>query len=123
MLEAAYNDARGVTAEFNLNVLHVVNRELGADFDVDAFQHVAFYNVAASRIEMHLRSRSGAGSHDSGCGHRALRGRRDDPHGDQLQVHPAQPGAECSPRCGLELESWTTDAAGWYALATAKVRA
>ena len=55
-IEAAYNDSRGVTAEFNKNVLLVLNRELSADFDVDAFEHVAFYNREHHRIEMHLRS-------------------------------------------------------------------
>jgi len=53
-LHAAYNDAAGVTAEFNLNVLRVLNRELGADFDVDAFRHHAFYDEENGRIEMHL---------------------------------------------------------------------
>lgn len=53
-LEAAYNDKAGVTAEFNKNVLRVINRGLEADFDVDAFQHRAFYNVSQARIEMHL---------------------------------------------------------------------
>ena len=56
-LHAAYNDAQGVTAAFNRNVLHVVNRELAADFQPQAFQHYAFYNPAASRIEMHLLPR------------------------------------------------------------------
>ena len=54
VLKAAYNDAAGVTAAFNLNVLHVLNRELGADFDVTAFRHRAFYDRAKHRIEMHL---------------------------------------------------------------------
>ncbi len=54
LLHAAYNDAAGVTAQFNLNVLHVLNRELGADFDVDAFRHHAFYDEVNGRIEMHL---------------------------------------------------------------------
>jgi L-histidine N-alpha-methyltransferase len=57
MLEAAYDDAAGVTAEFNLNVLHVMNRELGADFDVDGFDHVAFWDAEREWIEMRLRSR------------------------------------------------------------------
>jgi len=55
-LDAAYNDARGVTAEFNLNLLARINRELGADFDLSAFRHRAFYDEAAGRIEMHLES-------------------------------------------------------------------
>jgi L-histidine N-alpha-methyltransferase len=57
VLERAYNDAGGVTASFNRNLLVRINRELGGDFDVDAFAHRAFYNVAAGRIEMHLVSR------------------------------------------------------------------
>ena len=56
MLERAYNDAAGVTAEFNLNVLRRLNTELGADFDLDAFSHRAVWNDTASRIEMHLVS-------------------------------------------------------------------
>lgn len=56
ILVAAYNDAQGVTAEFNKNVLRVINRELRADFDVDSFEHVAFFNPECSRIEMHLRA-------------------------------------------------------------------
>ncbi len=56
-LEAAYDDAEGVTAEFNKNVLHVMNRELGADFDVDAFDHVAVFDTKQEWIEMRLRSK------------------------------------------------------------------
>lgn len=57
-LVAAYDDAAGVTAEFNRNVLHVLNRELGADFDPTAFEHVARWNAAEERMEMWLRSRT-----------------------------------------------------------------
>jgi dimethylhistidine N-methyltransferase len=55
-LIAAYNDAEGVTAAFNLNMLRRLNRELGADFDLAGFRHEAVWNGAASRIEMHLES-------------------------------------------------------------------
>jgi L-histidine N-alpha-methyltransferase len=58
MIEAAYDDAQGVTAEFNRNVLHVLNRELGADFDVDGFDHVATFDEHHEWIEMRLRARS-----------------------------------------------------------------
>ncbi|WP_433698012.1 L-histidine N(alpha)-methyltransferase [Nocardiopsis sp. CA-288880] len=57
-LVAAYDDARGVTAEFNRNVLGVVNRRLGADFDPAAFDHVARWNAGEEWIEMRLRARS-----------------------------------------------------------------
>ena len=56
-LAAAYDDALGVTAAFNRNVLNHVNALLGTDFDPAAFAHVAFYNAAASRVEMHLEAR------------------------------------------------------------------
>jgi L-histidine Nalpha-methyltransferase len=56
VLNAAYDDAAGVTAKFNLNVLTRMNRELGGNFDVSAFRHRAFYNVEHHRIEMHLES-------------------------------------------------------------------
>jgi len=55
-LVRAYDDERGITAEFNRNVLHVINRELGADFVVPRFEHVAVWDSAEERIEMRLRS-------------------------------------------------------------------
>ena len=57
VLHAAYNDAAGVTAAFNLNLLRRINRELGADFKLDQFAHLAFYNGDEHQIEMHLQSR------------------------------------------------------------------
>jgi dimethylhistidine N-methyltransferase len=56
VLHAAYNDAEGVTAAFNRNILARANRELGADFCLHQFAHSAFYNAAHQRIEMHLMS-------------------------------------------------------------------
>lgn len=56
-LQKAYNDSQGVTARFNLNLLTRMNRELGANFNVSAFEHHAFFNRERSRIEMHLMSR------------------------------------------------------------------
>ena len=55
-LEAAYDDAAGVTAEFNVNLLRRINRELDADLDVDAFRHRAVFEAETSRVEMHLVS-------------------------------------------------------------------
>jgi L-histidine N-alpha-methyltransferase len=56
LLHSAYNDAAGVTAAFNRNLLVRANRELGANFDVAAFDHYAFYDPREQRIEMHLVS-------------------------------------------------------------------
>jgi L-histidine Nalpha-methyltransferase len=57
VLNAAYDDAAGVTAAFNLNLLHRINREAGGDFEPDGFAHRAFYNREKGRVEMHLVSR------------------------------------------------------------------
>ena len=59
VLEAAYDDAQGVTARFNKNLLAVLNRDVGATFDLDAFEHVARWNAVESRMEMFLRSLRG----------------------------------------------------------------
>jgi uncharacterized SAM-dependent methyltransferase len=56
ILVPAYNDSQGVTAEFNLNLLHRINRELDADIPIDAFKHVALWNDTEARIEMHLEA-------------------------------------------------------------------
>jgi len=56
LLDAAYNDAAGLTAKFNLNLLKRINRELGADFDLEAFTHCAHFNAVQARIEMRIYS-------------------------------------------------------------------
>lgn len=66
ILNAAYDDAAGVTAEFNLNLLRRINRELGGDFDLSAFRHTAQWNAAESRVEMHLLSRRAQRVHIGG---------------------------------------------------------
>lgn len=58
ILHRAYNDKKGITANFNLNVLRHINREYDADFDLEQFRHIALYNEEASRVEMHLESLS-----------------------------------------------------------------
>ena len=93
MLEAAYNDAAGVTAAFNRNVLAVMNRELDADFDLDSFEHVAFYDREQEWIEMRLRAVRPMDVHVAQARPgRALRQPRGAAHGDQRQVHPRAAG-------------------------------
>ena len=57
VLIRAYNDSDGLTAEFNLNILHRINNELGGNFDLDKFEHESIFNREKSRIEMHLISK------------------------------------------------------------------
>lgn len=66
-LEDAYNDKKGVTAEFNLNLLERLNRELGTDFNMDNWEHLAFYNPEHGRIEMHLESLAEQAVRVNGC--------------------------------------------------------
>ncbi|MCC6777575.1 MAG: L-histidine N(alpha)-methyltransferase [Hyphomicrobiales bacterium] len=66
ILDAAYDDAAGVTAAFNLNLLARIDRELGADFDLDRFEHHAFYNLERRRVEMHLGSKQRQRVHIAG---------------------------------------------------------
>jgi L-histidine Nalpha-methyltransferase len=68
VLEEAYNDSQGVTAEFNRNVLLVLNDRLEADFEPDAFEHVAFFDERSSWIEMRLRAKGDQSVHIDGAG-------------------------------------------------------
>ena len=65
-LHDAYNDKMGITSEFNLNILQRLNRELGADFNIEQWEHLAFYNSDEGRIEMHLLSLSDQDAHLNG---------------------------------------------------------
>ncbi len=68
VLEAAYNDPAGVTAEFNRNILNAVNREVGGDFDPTGFEHLALFNEAESQIEMYLVAQAPTRVHLEGLG-------------------------------------------------------
>lgn len=116
-LEAAYNDAQGVTAAFNLNALSVLNDRFGADFVIDAFEHVAFYDTDAARIEMRLRARTPQDVHISGLD---LQLRLE--AGDEVRTEisckftrASLSGAAAA--AGLTLERWYTDPEGLFALA------
>jgi L-histidine N-alpha-methyltransferase len=120
-LEAAYNDAAGVTAEFNKNVLRVLNDQLGADFDLDAFEHVARYDEEAERMDIRLRSLA-----DQEV-------RLDDLDLDVHFASDEEMRTEISTKftrervesayagAGLELRGWFTDPAGDYALSLAAI--
>ncbi|MCX4679742.1 L-histidine N(alpha)-methyltransferase [Streptomyces sp. NBC_01433] len=118
-LVAAYDDAAGVTAAFNKNVLSVVNRELGADFPLDAFDHVAVWDPRAEWIEMRLRAR------------RALTVKIPELNlvvpfetGEELRTEVSAKFREEGVReelavAGLRLDQWWTDSAGRFALSLA----
>jgi len=120
ILERAYNDSKGVTAEFNLNVLRVLNRELDADFALDAFEHRAFFNTDESRIEMHLVARRAQTASIPGAGEFHF------DEGESIRTEisctsTAERVRSMFQSAGLDLEDWITDASEWYAIAIARV--
>jgi L-histidine N-alpha-methyltransferase len=114
-LERAYNDAEGVTAEFNLNVLAVLNRELGADFDLEQFRHVAFYDPDEGRIEMHLVARSD--QRVSFAGGRGVRLAGGESIRTEISCKYDRPTvARLLGKVGLEIDGWVEDHDGLFAL-------
>lgn len=117
-IEAAYNDAAGVTAAFNLNVLRVLNRRLGADFDLDSFRHRAFYDPVSGRVEMHLVATRPIQVEVPGIGRIELA--QDESIRTEISRKYDRDQVERTLESGdLELEHWFTDEAGDYALAVA----
>ena len=115
ILEAAYNDSRGVTAEFNRNVLTVLNRDYGANFDVDAFEHRAFYNRDKHRIEMHLLSTRAQRVHIPGIGDFDFRA------GESVRTeisckYDHRSAAGMFADAGLEVVHWAEDAHALFGL-------
>jgi len=114
VLERAYNDAAGVTAAFNQNLLTRINRELGANFDMGAFRHVAFYNRAKSRIEMHLESATdqqvqiGPATFDFREGESI--------HTENSYKYEVSELAERAEDCGLRLNETWSDAQKYFAV-------
>ena len=121
-LEAAYDDAEGVTAEFNKNVLRVLNRELGADFDLDAFEHVARYDADEARMDIRLRSLAEQTIHLE-----SLEMDVDFASGEELRTEISAKFTrehlnDIYEEAGLSMGGWFTDAAGDYALSLARPR-
>jgi L-histidine N-alpha-methyltransferase len=122
VLEAAYNDSAGVTAEFNRNVLRVINAGLGGDFDPEAFEHVAFFDEANSWIEMRLRANGAQAVRIDGAG---LELRFAD--GEEIRTEISakftrEAVAGELEAAGLALDDFFTDGASLFGLAFASPR-
>jgi L-histidine Nalpha-methyltransferase len=114
-IEAAYNDSQGVTAAFNRNMLAVLNRELGSDFDPESFEHHAFYEPVNHRIEMHLISRREQEVRIPGMGLVQFA------PGESIRTeisckHDRASVTELFAAAGLRLEIWRTDPERLFAL-------
>jgi L-histidine Nalpha-methyltransferase len=118
-LLAAYNDSAGVTAAFDKNVLTVINRDLGADFDLDAFEHVAVWDGEHERIEMRLRSGRDQTVRVAGLDLRVDFARDEEMRTEiSSKFRRSRVEAELA-AAGLTLQHWWTDPAGDFALSLA----
>ena len=120
VLERAYNDEAGVTAKFNLNVLRVLNRELGASFDLDAFRHRAVWNAADSRFEMHLESVVEQVVRIPSIGLDISFAAGETIRTELSHKYTRESAGELLQASGLGLESWCTDRSDRFALALAR---
>ncbi len=121
VIEAAYDDSEGVTAEFNRNVLHVINRELGADFSPEAFDHVAFFDRKHEWVEMRLRARRPCSVLIAELGLRV-----DFAAGEELRTEISakftRAGLEADfAAAGLALDRWYTDDQDLFALSLVRL--
>jgi L-histidine N-alpha-methyltransferase len=121
-LEGAYNDSAGVTAEFNKNVLAVLNRELGADFDLDAFEHVAFWDEENLWMDIRLRSLRRQLVDFPALGMQVAFDRGEEMR-TEISTKFAREGLTgIFAEAGLELTDWFTDSEGEFALSLARAR-
>lgn len=116
VIEAAYNDAQGVTADFNKNILHAVNRELGAAFNPADFDHLAFFNEKQSRIEMHLKANRDMAVTLEAL-NEPLRIRRGETvHTENSNKFSKAMIRQLAGQAGLTIRDWYLDAEEWFSL-------
>ncbi|TFW17131.1 L-histidine N(alpha)-methyltransferase [Duganella callida] len=118
VLNAAYDDAIGVTGAFNLNMLRHLNHLIGADFDVNQWRHVAFFNMDQSRIEMHLEARSALTVRWQGGERHFVRGERI--HTEDSYKYTRQSFVSLLERAGFATEQVWTDPDHWFAVIHAR---
>jgi len=119
-LEAAYDDASGVTAEFNKNVLRVLNRELGADFDLDSFEHVARYDAEHARMDIRLRSLAAQTIRVDGLDMAVSFSAGEEMRTEISTKFTRERLQEAYDEAGLAMSGWFTDRDGDYALSLAQ---
>jgi L-histidine Nalpha-methyltransferase len=121
-LVAAYDDRDGVTAEFNRNMLHRLNRELGADFDLARFRHRAVWNPVESRIEMHLESTRNQFVRIAAVNSEVHFAKNERIHTENSYKFTGASIRGLLGETGFEVEQTWTDKRGWYSVTLARTR-
>ncbi|MGZ3388845.1 MAG: L-histidine N(alpha)-methyltransferase [Isosphaeraceae bacterium] len=116
LLESAYDDPRGVTAAFNLNLLRRINRELGADFAIEAFEHRAVYHPDRGRVEMHLLSTRDQIVHLAAAGMTVRLAAGEMIHTENSHKYTPETLSYLQSRAGFVEEAAWTDERGWFRL-------
>jgi len=121
VLHAAYNDAAGLTAEFNRNALRVINRELDGDFDPEAFEHVAFFDADRARVEMHLRATRAHRVRLRALGLEVAFDRGETIHTEISRKFRRADAEQLYAAAGCTLERWWSDERGYFGEALGRV--
>lgn len=116
VLHAAYNDSKGVTEKFNLNVLNVINSIIKSDFELSDFKHHSFYNKEKSRIEMHLIAIQDCVVNSPFLKQPLQFKKGDSIHSENSHKYTLESIRELAEYAGLEIKNYYTDSKKWFAL-------
>jgi len=116
ILEAAYNDAQGVTSAFNKNILQVINRELHSDFDPSVFEHRAFYNGEQEQVEMYLQATRKMTVEIKDLDLSVEFEKGETIHTEICRKFSEESALKMFSEVGLKVERWFTDPKGWFSL-------
>lgn len=116
ILEAAYNDSRGITRQFNKNILRVINRETGSDFKPDLFEHIAYFNERCDRIEMHLRALKDHVVRIPQSESSFFIRRGETIRTEICRKFAKDTAEQMFEQAGMRINRWYTDSRGWFSL-------
>jgi L-histidine Nalpha-methyltransferase len=116
VMERAYDDSRGVTCEFNKNILRVVNRETEANFQADHFDHLAFYNGDKEQIEMHLKANRDVVANVKGLDLNVTLAKGETIHTEICAKFSHASAQRMAVESGLQIDRWYADPKGWFSL-------
>jgi L-histidine N-alpha-methyltransferase len=116
-LEAAYNDSMGITSKFNKNVLHILNRELKANFNPSSFEHLAFFNEDKQRVEMHLKAKHRLEVLVDDLGVTVELNQHETIHTEVCGKFRKSDVEQLADESGLQIKQWFSDSREWFSLA------